>query len=213
MMHLTGVRPVRTIVCLGAHPDDIEIGCGGTLLGIGAGLDAAHFVIASGTPLRVAEAEESAHRLLGKHCAVEVRSGGFDDGFLPYEARDVKTFLRDALGGLAPDIVFAPSRYDLHQDHRFIGELALQLFRDHLILGYEIPKYDGDLVPPNFYVPLAAETMSAKVEHLMGTFASQQDKAWYRPEVFTSLAAVRGVECHAPDGYAEAFHAGKVVFE
>ncbi len=211
MISLVAGRPVRTVVCLGAHPDDIEIGCAGTLLRLAPEATEVLFVITSGDDRRKREAEESAHRLLGDHCAVRVQVGELADGFVAYDASRAKSFLRDSVTGVTPDVVFAPSRHDLHQDHRFVAEVALQVLRDHLILEYEIPKYDGDLVPPNLYVPLSTELLRAKVDHLRGSFESQHDKPWYRPEVFQSLATIRGIECHAEDGAAEGFHARKVV--
>ena len=212
MMHVHYSADVRSVVGLGADPEDIEIGCAGTLLELAADLSEVHFVIATADEVRSVEARESANRLLGAHCAVHVATGSFQDGFLPYDAERVKSFMRARVDGLSPDIVFAPSRDDLHQDHRFIGEVALQLFRDHLILEYEVPKYDGDMGRPNFYVPLSEGSLEGKVDHLLSTFASQQGRSWYRSEVFRSLAVLRGVESRALSGFAEAFYARKVVF-
>lgn len=208
MIALRPSRPIDRVLAIGAHADDIEIGCLGTLTRLRPS-KGIHLIIVSSDAGRAAEARASARRAFGEHATVTM--GAFPDGFLPYHAAEVKQFLREATDGEAPDVVFSPARGDLHQDHRFLAELALQLFRDHLILEYEIPKYDADLGRPNLYVPLSSDEMRAKVDHLMASFDSQRDKDWYREDVFRAVAALRGLECRAPDGFAEAFYAGKAV--
>jgi LmbE family N-acetylglucosaminyl deacetylase len=202
------------LLCLGAHSDDIEIGCGGTLLRLLGRASEVHvrWVVLSGTGERGAEAVESAERLLEGAASLEVRTLGFRDGFFPDEWADVKEAVED-LKGSDPDLVFTHFGGDRHQDHRVVSELTWNTFRDHLILEYEIPKWDGDLGRPSLYVPLDAAVADAKVAHLISSFPSQREKHWYDEEVFRGLLRLRGLECNAPAGYAEAFHARKVVLE
>ncbi len=196
---------VAEVVCIGAHADDIEIGIGGTLLAMAEALPEARFtfVVLSAEGQRAGEAEASAHDLLGDRCSV--RTGSFADNLLPYaEPVLVKSFLREAVPPVA-DLVFTPRRDDRHQDHRFAADLAGQVIRSGLFLQYEIVNNDRDLGQPNAFIPLASEVIEAKVDHLMAHFESQQNKAWYLPDVFRSMARVRGVQSGAPGGYAEAF--------
>ncbi len=207
MITLGFSRPIERVLAIGAHADDIEIGCLGTLIRLQP--THLHLVVISGDPVRAKEAQDSAHEAFGPK--TEVTVGAFPDGFLPYQAAEVKRFLREATSDESPDVVFAPARNDLHQDHRFVSELALQLFRDHLIFEYEIPKYDADLGRPNLYVPLSSDAMQYKIHHLMGSFPSQRDKPWYTEDLFRAIATIRGLECRAPEGFAEAFYARKAV--
>jgi len=200
------------VVCLGAHADDIEIGAGGTI----ATLADRHpdtefvFIVMSAAGERLSEAMESAERLLGDRVVCHV--GSFTDGYLPYaDAAGVKDFIRSAANGIAPDLVLAPHSADKHQDHRFVADLALQVFRGPLILEYEIVKFDGDLGQPNLFVPLTAEAAAFKLDHLATSFPSQHDKPWYAKEAFEALLRVRGIESQSDSGLAEAFHATKVV--
>lgn len=205
-------RPPKSIVLLGAHPDDIEIGAAGTVMSFAQRYPDAtfHSVVLSGNEVRQTEATSSARALLGDR--VILHFGGFRDRFLPYQDPSaVKDFLLSAVLPQTADIVFAPHRDDLHQDHRFVAELALQTFRDHPLLGYEILKYDGDLGRPNVFVPLTAEQTQAKIDHLERHFPSQQEKPWYNAEAFRSLMKLRGIEAGAPGGYAEAFYVSKLV--
>ena len=196
---------VAEVVCIGAHADDIEIGIAGTLMTIADVLPDATFtfVVLSAEGQRAGEAEASARALLGDRCSV--RTGSFADNLLPYaEPVLVKSFMREAVPAGA-DLVFTPRRDDRHQDHRFAADLAGQVIRSGLFLQYEIVNNDRDLGQPNAFVPLAPEVIEAKVDHLMAHFESQQTKTWYLPEVFRSIARVRGVQSAAPSGYAEAF--------
>ena len=197
---------------LGAHPDDIEIGAASTVMLFAQRYPEAafHFVVLCGNEERQAEATRSATALLGDR--VILHFGGFRDRFLPYQDPSaVKDFLLSSVVPQTADIVLAPHREDLHQDHRFVAELALQSFRDHPVLGYEILKYDGDLGRPNVFLPLTAEQVQAKIDHLERHFPSQQAKPWYDAEAFRSLMKLRGIEAGAPGGYAEAFYVSKLV--
>jgi len=199
------------VLCLGAHPDDVEIGCAGALAALHQAQPSLRFQVAvfCGDPSRVAEARTAAARLLGERLQ-GFHAFGLEDGGLPQQAREARSLAR-SLARLGPDLVFAHAASDAHQDHRLVRELAWQSFRRATILEYEIPKYDGDLDRPNLYVPLTAKAAADKVELLWESFHSQREKDWFRPEVFLGLMRLRGMECRAPEGYAEAFHARKLV--
>lgn len=212
MIDLRFPESLEGVLCLGAHPDDIEIGAGATLLGLASSFPELRFtfVVLSSDERRAEEAEASAGELLGDRVSIHIAS--FRDGFLPYDAPgDVKEFIRSSTTGREFQVVFAPWGRDLHQDHSFVGELAQQVFRDQLILGYEILKYDGDLGQPQLYNAIDMELAEKKVAHLWESFPSQRDKPWFKPETFKALMAVRGVESGSPLPYAEAFHATKVL--
>jgi LmbE family N-acetylglucosaminyl deacetylase len=206
-------RPVH-LVALGAHPDDIEIGCGGTLLKLAETVPelTAEFVIATGSPARLEEARRGAELFL-PGCEVTVTSAELPDGRLPSHWNETKELLeataRGALSdaGRRPDLVLAPSRTDAHQDHRLIAELAPTVWRDHLVLHYEIPKWDGDFSRPWLYVDLTEEQLREKVTRLHKAFPSQVGHDWFDEEVFAGLARLRGMECRAR--YAEAFTTAK----
>jgi len=204
-------KPVR-MLAIGAHPDDIEIGCGGTvvrLLEQGA-LGEVWWVVLSGTPERVAEARASATALLGK-VPHQIIVTEFADGFFPYIGQDVKGLFERLKRDCAPDIVLTHQRDDLHQDHRLTCDLTWNTFRDHLILEYEVPKYDGDLGRPNLFVTLSDSISAQKIRHLMTYFASQASKHWFEEGLFSGLLRVRGMECKSPTSYAEAFYCRKAV--
>jgi len=206
-------EPLR-VLCLGAHSDDIEIGCGGTLLHLvrrrgGAALT---FVVfsASGSPVRAREARASARRLGREAASVRAVTHRFRDGFFPSQSARIK----EAFEGLkrlpSPDVVFTPWRGDAHQDHRLLAELAGNTFRDHLVLEYEIAKYDGDLRTPNVYVPLARQICADKIAHLRAAFPSQAGNQWFDDEAFWALLRLRGIESNSPTRYAEGFHCRKL---
>jgi LmbE family N-acetylglucosaminyl deacetylase len=203
--------PLR-VLAIGAHPDDIEVGCAGTLLRLAreGRIAAATWVVLSGSGVRRAEAEAGARAALAGVPEVEIRLEEFRDGFFPARYEPIKDVI-EALVPARPDVVLVPRREDAHQDHRLLGELAWTVFRDHLILEYEIPKYDGDLVTPNLYVDLPAWAAERKVDLLLETFASQRDRAWFTAETCRGLLRLRGVESRAPSGYAEGFVCRKVV--
>jgi len=205
-------RPARVLV-IGAHPDDIEIGCAGTLLRLidrGAVADVC-WVVASGDPARAAEARASADALLAPVARRTVLVREFEDGFFPYHGTAIKRFFEELKRDVDPDVVFTHQRRDLHQDHRLLGELTWNTFRDHLILEYEVPKYDGDMGAPNVFVPLEQPVCERKIEHLMTHFASQLERRWFREDLFSGLLRLRGMECNSPTSFAEAFYCHKVV--
>ena len=201
------------LLCLGAHSDDIEIGCGGAVLRWLAEVPQLHvtWVVLSAPGVRADEARRSAETLLAGATSVEVVVGDFTDAHFPSETARLKTFLSDIARRTTADLVLTHRLEDRHQDHRTVGELTWQTWRDHLVLEYEIPKYEGDLGQPNVYVPLPAETAQRKVQHLMTHFGTQRSKGWFAEATFQGLMALRGIECRAPSGQAEAFHARKVV--
>lgn len=203
--------PLR-VLCLGAHSDDIELGCGGTILTWAdeyPGMEILWSVF-SATQERATEARQSAEALLA---AVNHRIvlGDFGDSTMPAEFERAKRFASGLRDMFSPDIVFTHRLEDRHQDHRLVAELTWQLWRDQLIFEYEIPKYEGDLGHPNLYVPVSADVRSRKVEHLLQHFGSQRSKGWFSQETFDAIMRLRGIESRSPSGYAEAFHARKLV--
>lgn len=205
-------EPLR-VLCLGAHADDIEIGCGATLLGLiarGVRLDV-DWCVLSGAGVRRAEAERSAEAFLEGAASRRIEIADFRDGHFPYDGAAIKAWFERFKTRPRPDVIFTHTRDDRHQDHREVCQLTWNTFRSHFVLEYEIPKYDGDLVTPNLYVPATAEIMARKCALLQEHFASQRDKLWFDAETFMGLARLRGVECQTPDRYAEAFHARKLL--
>jgi LmbE family N-acetylglucosaminyl deacetylase len=201
------------ILCLGSHSDDIEIGCGGTILQMAEQYPRSvfHWVVFSATGVREAEAKRGIELFVGGDCLGRPLLKSFPDGFMPFVGAEVKTVFEELKRDVSPDLIFSHNRNDAHQDHRLIGELTWNTFRNHLILEYEIPKYDGDLGQPSVFVPLQAETCQKKVHCIMDAFQSQHCKRWFEQETFLSLMRLRGMECNAPSGYAEAFYGRKVV--
>jgi LmbE family N-acetylglucosaminyl deacetylase len=204
--------PLR-VLCLGAHSDDIEIGCGGTVLRLAASVPGAEFtwIVLSGAGARAHEARRGAALFLRAAACSRVVVKDFRDGFFPYVGASIKEYFEQLKLEPAPDVIFTHYRGDRHQDHRLVSELTWSTFRDHLILEYEIPKYDGDLGAPNCYVPLDDATCREKTSHLLDVFATQRERPWFTEETFRGLMRLRGVECGAPAGYAEAFYAHKLV--
>jgi len=203
-----------SILCLGAHSDDIEIGCGGTLLRLleMAPMLNVTWVVFSGDSRRQEEARESARELLSTGVAdLEFRTYSFDDGFFPNAWAGLKEQFHQLSDACQPDIVFTHFRDDRHQDHRVVSELTWTAFRDHLVLEYEIPKWDGDLAQPNLFVPFTKEIALKKARHLVAAFPTQREKAWFTEDTFLGLSRIRGIECGAPGGFAEGFHGRKAV--
>jgi LmbE family N-acetylglucosaminyl deacetylase len=200
------------VLCIGAHSDDIEIGCGGTLLSWARQHDSleVYWVVLSAEGQRADEARKSARALLGR-ALKGLELGSFRDGHLQTQFSEAKEFLAGVRDRFCPDIVLTHRLEDRHQDHRLVAEMTWQTWRDQLILEYEIPKFEGDLGQPNVFVPLARAQAQRKVRHLMKHFGSQRSKSWFSEPVFQGLMQLRGVECRAPSGCAEAFHARKVV--
>jgi LmbE family N-acetylglucosaminyl deacetylase len=205
-------RPLE-VLCLGAHADDIEIGAGGTVLRILADVPDArfHWVVFSASGARGEEARTSAEAFLAGARNPRIVLKDFRDGFFPYVGYDVKEAFEALATEVEPDIVLTHCRGDLHQDHRLINELTWNTFRDHLILEYEIFKYDADLGQPNLFVYLDEATCQKKADLIWTHFASQRKKPWFTKENMYSLLRLRGVESRAPSGLAEAFHCRKVV--
>lgn len=199
------------ILCLGAHSDDIEIGCGGTLLELRqSGIVLTfNWAVLSAAGRRGEEARKSAE-LFTAECKTEVFMKEFRDGFLPFNAIQVKEFFEDLKCQADPDLIFTHWQGDAHQDHRLISELTWNTFRNHLILEYEIPKYDGDMGRPNTFMPLSEASFQGKLGNLLAAFESQRIKPWFTPETFLGLMRIRGMECNSPTGYAEAFHSRKL---
>ncbi|MGO9688310.1 MAG: PIG-L deacetylase family protein [Syntrophobacteraceae bacterium] len=201
------------ILCLGAHSDDIEIGCGGTVLRLLEEYPdvSVHWVVFGAEGARAAEAQESAGSFLekAKHKAVVIRN--FRDGFFPYIGAEIKEYFEELKNEIHPDIIFTHYRRDLHQDHRLICELTWNTFRNHLILEYEIMKYDGDLGNPNFYVHLSEDICRNKIQAVFHHFKSQMERSWFSEDSFFSLLRLRGLESNAPARYAEAFYCRKGV--
>jgi LmbE family N-acetylglucosaminyl deacetylase len=207
MLSLTGVS---SLVVIGAHPDDIEIGCGGLLLSLSSRYPRlrVHYVLLTGSLDRQGEARAAAAAFL-PGAEVSFALGTLPDGRLPAHWAEVKEQLHTAAGVLSPDLVLSPSSVDAHQDHRLLGELVPTVFRSAFAMQYEIPKWDGDLGRPTLYVPLTDDQARRKVELLHACFPSQKDRDWWDDEVFLGLARIRGMESRSR--YAEAFHAAKTV--
>ena len=201
-----------TVLCLGAHSDDIEIGCGGTLLHLTKNFPRLrfHWVIFSAPGSRGREAAKAAERFTSG-CEKQIVLKDYRDGFLPYGASEVKEFFEEMKGQMNPDLIFTHWQGDAHQDHRLLSDLTWNTFRNHLILEYEIPKYDGDMGRPNLFVPLEAPHYENKIDYLFEAFVSQREKRWFGRETFLGLMRIRGMECNAASGYAEAFHCRKIV--
>ncbi|MGH6895138.1 MAG: PIG-L deacetylase family protein [Geminicoccaceae bacterium] len=206
-LHLARPNETLSVLCLGAHADDIEIGAGGTILNwiaSGVRLEVDWCVLSALGP-RAAEAEASAAAFVAGAVSSRIRLARFEDGFFPYHGHEIKAWLDALKLEVDPDVVLTHRRNDAHQDHREICQLTWNLFRDHLILEYEIPKWDGDLDRPNVYMPLGAAVLERKIELLLDHFGTQRSKDWFDAETFAGLARLRGMECRALERYAEAF--------
>jgi LmbE family N-acetylglucosaminyl deacetylase len=212
-LSLGGDGGALRILALGAHADDLEIGCGGTLLRLAAErrrLDVTWVVFCSDAE-RAREARASAAAFLHGVERVRVEVKDHRDGFLPYSGADAKEGFEALKSEVAPDVVFTHHRRDRHQDHRIISELTWNTFRDHLILEYEIPKYDGDFGSPSVFVRLSQATLERKVALVLEHFQSQSKKHWLTADLLRAVARIRGMECAAPERYAEAFYCRKMV--
>jgi len=206
-------RGLGRVLCIGAHCDDIEIGCGGAILRLirenpDVGID---WVVLGSNPTRAREAHASATRFLANVGEKNIIIKQFRDGFFPYEGAQIKTFFEELKDRPAPDVIFTHTMNDRHQDHRVVFDMTWNTFRNHLILEYEIPKYDGDLAAPNFFVGLDRAECDEKTKILFDSFTSERGKYWFTAETFQALARLRGIESRADSGYAEGFYARKVV--
>jgi LmbE family N-acetylglucosaminyl deacetylase len=201
------------ILCLGAHSDDIEIGCGGTILRLLSECDdvEVYWVVLGSRGQRKKEALVSSTKFLGSVKKKKVTIRNFKESFFPYIGEEIKYFFEKLKKLISPDIIFTHYRYDLHQDHRLISELTWNTYRDHFILEYEIIKYDGDIGSPNFFVHLNEEISKKKIDFIMDSFQSQKNRDWFTPDAFLSILRIRGIECRAPQKYAEGFYCRKMV--
>jgi LmbE family N-acetylglucosaminyl deacetylase len=204
---------VQRVLCLGAHSDDIEIGCGGTILRLletHKQLEVYWLVFCSNAD-RAREAEGSAAAFLRDAGKKTVVIKSFRDGFLPYVGGEVKDCFEQLKGVFQPDLIFTHFRHDLHQDHRLLCELTWNTFRSHVVLEYEIPKYDGDFGSPNFFVPLSKSICATKVQYLMQHFGTQRNKHWFSEDLFYSTLRIRGMEANSPTQFAEGFYSRKMM--
>lgn len=204
---------LQQVLCIGAHSDDIEIGCGGTILKL---IDQypdlnIYWVVLGASGKREQEAIDSANIFLKDISQKNVIVKGFRDGFFPYLGMEIKEYFELLKREISPDLILTHYRHDRHQDHRLISDLTWNTFRDHLIWEYEIPKYDGDLGSPNMFVHLTEAICRQKIDHLFEYFGTQADKVWFTEDTFSSILRMRGIESNAPDRYAEAFYCRKVV--
>jgi LmbE family N-acetylglucosaminyl deacetylase len=207
-----GFGDPRTVLCIGAHSDDIEVGCGGTLLRLLAEtreIDV-HWVVLNAPGARADEARAGAELFLENARSGSVVLENYRDSFFPYQGQEIKEQFHELAGKISPDLIFTHHREDAHQDHRLVSELTWCAFRDHLILEYEIPKYDGDLGRPNVFVPLDDSTCRRKVQSVMSTFKTQHAKQWFTEDTFWSTLRIRGLECNSESKFAEAFHCRKM---
>jgi LmbE family N-acetylglucosaminyl deacetylase len=198
---------------MGAHSDDIEIGCGGTMLRFLSEHDdvEVHWLVLGSIGQRDGEAVASAKKFLADAKKKKIILKHFKESFFPYVGKEIKTFFEKLKKSVSPDIIFTHYRHDLHQDHRLISELTWNTFRDHLILEYEILKYDGDLGSPNLFVHLDEVICQKKIRLIMECFKSQRNKDWFSPDAFLSMLRIRGIECKTRDKYAEGFYCRKML--
>jgi LmbE family N-acetylglucosaminyl deacetylase len=217
MMHLGLAGPGErlSVLCIGAHSDDIEIGAGAPILGWierGVRLDV-HWSVLSAQGARADEAHASATAFLARAARAVIDLAKFRDGFFPHQGSEIKDWFEALKKRTSPDVVLCHWHDDAHQDHRQVSELTWNTFRDHVILEYEIPKWDGDAGRPNVYIPASRTVMERKTRLLSDHFGSQRSKDWFDGEIFMGLARLRGMECRAADGFAEAFHARKLTVQ
>src|SRR5690348_11062855 len=211
-LHFAAPGDRLSVLCLGAHSDDIEIGAGATLIDLmdrGVRLDV-NWCILSGGSEREREARASATDFLSRAASAKVEVMSFRDGFFPEQGEQIKSWFEMLKERVEPDIILTHRRDDAHQDHRQLSRLTWNTFRDHCILEYEIPKWDGDIGQPNLYMPVSASALQRKIDLLISHFGSQRSKQWFDAETFLGLARLRGMECRAPERYAEAFFARKL---
>lgn len=207
-------RPPR-VLCLGAHADDIEIGCGGTLLQLLRERPETQvvWVVFSAEGERESEARAGAERFLAGAADRQVHVMKLRDGHFPAQWAEAKAIFEGLKHQVAsPDLIFTHYREDRHQDHRTVSDLTWNTWRRHLVLEYEVPKYDGDMGRPNAYMPIPRSVGAQKIEQLIEVYNSQRTRSWMSPDTFEGLMRLRGIECAAPEGWAEAFHARKFVF-
>lgn len=211
MIAFGGFKEVKRLLCIGAHSDDIEIGAGATVLRIVRENPAVEvtWCVLSGNEIRQGEARRGAERMLGSDVCQRVLLQGFADSRFPAHREQIKEFFEQSLKSIDPHLILTHARGDAHQDHRMVNELTWNTFRSHQIWEYEIPKWDGDLMQPNLYVPLDPEDVATKIAVLRDVFSSQRNKHWFDEETFRGLMRIRGLESNSR--YSEAFFARKFV--
>lgn len=210
----TGGRKLSSVLCLGAHCDDIEIGCGASVLRLVQDNPNLHvtWVVLSSNPERAKEASRAAEVFLSGTERKTIKMESFRDSYFPHMGAEIKDYVHALGNEIQPDLIFTHYRGDAHQDHRLISELTRNAFRDHLILEYEIPKYDGDLSAPNFFIPVERDLCARKVDAIYDCFVSQQGRSWFTKETFWAILRLRGIESNSTSGYAEGFYAHKCVY-
>ena len=211
-LQLAVPRDGLSILCMGAHADDIEIGAGATLLSmIERGIRLrVHWCVLSGAGDREKEARASAADFLSDAASTQVEVMPFRDGFFPEQGDAIKSWFEELKQRSHPDLILTHRRNDAHQDHQQVCRLTWNTFRNHCILEYEVPKWDGDIGQPNFYIPVSLNSLQRKIDLLIAHFGSQRSKQWFDAETFLGLARLRGIECCAPERFAEAFFAHKL---
>ena len=207
------IPELKRLLVLGCHCDDIEIGCGGALLHLVNQHPNVEvlWVTFSGNAERQQESAASAAAYLDGAAGHELELYDFRDGYFPWEGDRIKDRFEQVAKRFQPDLIFTHYRHDRHQDHRMVSELTWNTFRNHLVLEYEIPKWEGDLAHPNLYIPLSEDEAHRKVKYLMDCYATQRSRDWFSEDLFLGLMRIRGVECRSPSGFAEAFHAHKAI--
>jgi len=202
------------ILLLGAHADDIEIGCGGTIYNLVSKYNNAeiYWVVFSGNEIRHKEAINSANSYIGNTLKKKIILTDFKENNFPYQGEKIKKYLSNITTKFEPDLIFTPYHKDLHQDHRTISELTLNAFRNHMILEYEIPKYDGDIGNPQLFCTLSQKALDFKVMSLFKYFESQSNKSWFTEDTFRAISRIRGIESKSNSGFAEAFYCRKIVW-
>jgi LmbE family N-acetylglucosaminyl deacetylase len=210
-LNLPAAEPLQ-VLCLGAHCDDIEIGCAGTLMTIQERFPAAAFewVVFTAEDQREQETRKAAAAIHAGHAPAKLEILKFRTSYLPYQGAEIKDHFEVIKKRVQPHVILTHCLDDRHQDHRLIAELTWNSFRNHLVLEYEIPKYEGDLGHPNFFVPLSDAIVSRKLEVLSSCFPSQESRPWFSRDLFKAHLRLRGIECNSPSGHAEAFHARKI---
>ncbi len=213
LSQIAGAEQPLRLLCLGAHCDDIEIGCGGSILRLLRERPChVDWVVFASTPQRKIEAQNAARAFLKNAASSTITIHDFRDSFFPYRGEQIKEKFEELKALKTPHIIFTHQASDAHQDHRLMRELTWNTFRNHLILEYEIPKYDGDMGRPNFFIQFDREICNEKAKLIYDSFVTQQGKAWFTEDTFHALARLRGMECNSPGNFAEGFYAPKVVF-